>query len=129
MQSVEDLCDEISFISNPDAIITKPISAFKEEYRMEFRYEVIFRGNEIDFFDALIPGFDVESVENKEGNNIAVIKPNLDIDPDINMQTSLLSALSKKVLILSFKRREVSLDQIFIEISKMSKSKSQTQLY
>ncbi|MDR0605393.1 MAG: ATP-binding cassette domain-containing protein [Bacteroidales bacterium] len=116
MQSVEELCDEISFITKSNIMITKTISSFKKEYNTEFRYEIQFRGNEKEFYSSIDKNFSIEKIEKIEELFVAILKPQPNIVTDQNDLNRLICSVSDKVFIAAFQQKGLSLDQIFIRI-------------
>lgn len=121
MQSVEELCHEISFITKSNIMMTKTISSFKKEYSIDPLFEIRFRGNKEAFCTSLDNCFSIEKIEKIEETFIAILKLKSNFSIDLNSLNRLICSISNKVFVVSFKQKELSLDQMFIKITNSQK--------
>ena len=101
MESVEEICDHIALINNSKTILEGPVSQIKNDFKSK-TYEIELSTNKLDLSEK----FNV--VSNKE--NLFKI----DIPADSNVR-EVLNLINSKHDILSFKKDEASIEEIFIK--------------
>ena len=101
MESVEEICDHIALINNSKTILEGPVSQIKNDFKSK-TYEIELSTNKLDFSEKF------HVVSNKE--NLFKI----DIPADSNVR-EVLNLINSKHDILSFKKDEASIEEIFIK--------------
>jgi ABC-2 type transport system ATP-binding protein len=101
MESVEEICDHIALINNSKTILEGPVSQIKNDFKSE-TYEIELNTDSLDFSEK----FNIIS----RTNNLFKI----DIPINSNVREA-LSLINSKHEILSFKKDEASIEEIFIK--------------
>jgi ABC-2 type transport system ATP-binding protein len=101
MESVEEICDHIALINNSKTILEGPVSQIKNDFKSE-TYEIELNTDSLDFSEK----FHIIS----RTNNLFKI----DIPTGSNVREA-LSLINSKHEILSFKKDEASIEEIFIK--------------
>ena len=101
MDSVEEICDHIALINNSKTILEGPVSQIKNDFKSK-TYEIELSTNQLDFSEK----FNVVS------NTKNLFK--IDIPADSNVR-EVLNLINSKHDILSFKKDEASIEEIFIK--------------
>ena len=110
MNSVEELCSEISLLNFGEQVLSGTVDQIKKNaYKNE--YEIIFEGNMISFTNALWSGFELVSHELIGKNKFRVIVKSV----DGNAVNELLGALINSCKILSVNESLPSMNDIFIQ--------------
>lgn len=101
MESVEEICDHIALINNSKTILEGPVSQIKNDFKSK-TYEIELSTNQLEFSEK----FNVIS------NTDNLFK--IDIPADSNVR-EVLNLINSKHDILSFKKDEASIEEIFIK--------------
>ena len=101
MESVEEICDHIALINNSKTILEGPVSQIKNDFKSK-TYEIELSTNQLEFSEK----FNVVS------NTDNLFK--IDIPADSNVR-EVLNLINSKHDILSFKKDEASIEEIFIK--------------
>jgi ABC-2 type transport system ATP-binding protein len=101
MESVEEICDHIALINNSKTILEGSVSQIKNDFKSK-TYEIELNTNSLDFSEK----FNIIS----STNNLFKI----DIPTSSNVREA-LSLINSKHEILSFKKDEASIEEIFIK--------------
>ena len=101
MESVEEICDHIALINNSKTILEGPVSQIKNDFKSK-TYEIELSANKLDLSEK----FNVVS------NTDNLFK--IDIPADSNVR-EVLNLINSKHDILSFKKDEASIEEIFIK--------------
>ena len=101
MESVEEICDHIALINNSKTILEGPVSQIKNDFKSE-TYEIELNTDSLDFSEK----FNIIS----RTNNLFKI----DIPINSNVREA-LNLINSKHEILSFKKDEASIEEIFIK--------------
>ena len=101
MESVEEICDHIALINNSKTILEGSVSQIKNDFKSK-TYEIELNTNSLDFSEK----FNIIS----STNNLFKI----DIPSSSNVSEA-LSLINSKHEILSFKKDEASIEEIFIK--------------
>ena len=101
MESVEEICDHIALINNSKTILEGPVSQIKNDFKSK-TYEIELSANKLEFSEK----FNVVS------NTDNLFK--IDIPADSNVR-EVLNLINSKHDILSFKKDEASIEEIFIK--------------
>jgi ABC-2 type transport system ATP-binding protein len=101
MESVEEICDHIALINNSKTILEGSVSQIKNDFKSK-TYEIELNTNSLDFSEK----FNIIS----STNNLFKI----DIPTSSNVSEA-LSLINSKHEILSFKKDEASIEEIFIK--------------
>jgi ABC-2 type transport system ATP-binding protein len=101
MESVEEICDYIALINNSKTILEGSVSQIKNDFKSK-TYEIELNTNSLDFSEK----FNIIS----STNNLFKI----DIPTSSNVSEA-LSLINSKHEILSFKKDEASIEEIFIK--------------
>jgi ABC-2 type transport system ATP-binding protein len=101
MESVEEICDHIALINNSKTILEGPVSQIKNDFKSK-TYEIELSTNQLEFSEK----FNIVS------NTDNLFK--IDIPADSNVR-EVLNLINSKHDILSFKKDEASIEEIFIK--------------
>jgi ABC-2 type transport system ATP-binding protein len=101
MESVEEICDHIALINKSQTVLEGSVSQIKNDFKSK-TYEIELNTNSLDFSEK----FNIIS----STNNLFKI----DIPTSSNVREA-LSLINSKHEILSFKKDEASIEEIFIK--------------
>lgn len=112
MASVEEICDDIALINKSKKILDGDIQDIKNSYKKGV-FQIKFKGNWINFSNALWTGFELLEKEEKHGELIATIK-----SAGKANSKDLIHTVNDNVEITQFTELVPSMNEIFIETVK-----------
>lgn len=110
MNSVEELCDNITLINKAENLIEGPVDEIREQYKSNV-YEIEFNGNLLDLKNSLNENYNI--IEENNGDILNSVKVKLLHHTNEN---ELLSLIIPKVEVVSFKEVVPSMNDIFIKV-------------
>lgn len=114
MESVEELCDNISLINKAETILDGPIDKIKEDYK-DHVYRVVFKGDTMKVKETINKNYTLLSTASEKDGFSAEIKIQTE-----GTGNELLTSLLPVVDIVSFNEVLPSMNDIFIKIVEAS---------
>lgn len=118
MESVEDLCDNITLINRSHDILSGSVTEIRERFA-DNRYRLVYNGEQAQL-ESAVAALGIETSpadDDKRGNRVAII--NL---PDTDGKRPFLAAANQAVDILGFEQIIPSMDDIFVSAVRASES-------
>ncbi len=109
MESVEEICDQISLINKAEKILEGSVKGVKDQYKANL-YELSFEGSIMGFTNALWTGAELLDSRQEHGLNVASVKLRHDFTAN-----NLLEAIIPHVQVHSLKEILPSMNDIFIQ--------------